>query len=76
MRQSELKMKLINILHQEMHVGIGFLDKRDITILIQRAEQNKLTEIDRRNIAAHVLANYFNENTDEIEELIDWIMKK
>ena len=75
MRLSEIKSKLINILTKEISLGPGFLIQQDLELLILHVEQDKLTKIDRENIATHVLANYLHENTEEIEELIDWVTR-
>ncbi|WP_315385504.1 hypothetical protein [Microvirgula aerodenitrificans] len=75
MRLSEIKSKLISILTKEISLGPGFLIQQDLELLILHVEQDKLTKIDRENIATHVLANYLHENTEEIEELIDWVTR-
>lgn len=75
MRLSEIKSKLINILTKEISLGPGFLIQQDLELLILHVEQDKLTKIDGENIATHVLANYLHENTEEIEELIDWVTR-
>lgn len=75
MRLSEIKSKLISILTKEISLGPGFLIQQDLELLILHVEQDKLTKIDGENITTHVLANYLHENTEEIEELIDWVTR-
>lgn len=61
---------------REQEEKISYLSKERISELIKKFEESSLDNEEKKEIANHILANYLcEENEDNPEYLIDWILK-
>lgn len=71
-----MKDEILALMEKELAEKISFLSKGRISELMQKLQESKLSNEERREIADHILANYVDGlNGDQTEDLIDWLLR-
>lgn len=71
-----MKDKILVLMEKELIEKISFLSRERISELIQKLQQSRLSDEEKREIADHILANYIDDlNENQTEDLIDWLLK-
>lgn len=71
-----MKDKILVLMEKELTEKISFLSRERISELIQKLQESRLSDEEKREIADHILANYIDDlNENQTEDLIDWLLK-